>query len=188
MAELCRVLLRLFSSRCVLATNCQPTYSYRRCYFGMADCRPCSISGNSWCWNAVFCRKKPVFEYLTAPGGPFLAKLEDGFSQNAFFYLLALRLVPTAPFWVVNIVPALTRMGIVQFLAATFIGIIPGSFVYVWVGRSFDQALTAGQKPDFSILSNSNILLPLGALGLLSLLPVFVRRSQTRIKNSRKNG
>jgi uncharacterized membrane protein YdjX (TVP38/TMEM64 family) len=136
----------------------------------------------------VFFAARNLFsDILQRRAGPFLGKLEDGFSQNAFFYLLALRLVPTAPFWVVNIVPALTRMGIVQFLAATFIGIIPGSFVYVWVGRGFDQALTAGQTPDFSILSSSNILLPLGALGLLSLIPVFVRLRQTRIKNSRKN-
>ena len=137
----------------------------------------------------VFFATRNLFsDILQRRAGPFLGKLEDGFSQNAFFYLLALRLVPTAPFWVLNIVPALTRMSIVQFLAATFIGITPGSFVYVWVGRGFDQALTAGQTPEFSILSSSNILLPLGALGLLSLMPVFVRLRQTRIKNSRKSG
>tara|TARA_Y100000991_G_C21930434_1_gene330592 strand:+ start:361 stop:1116 length:756 start_codon:yes stop_codon:yes gene_type:complete len=136
----------------------------------------------------VFFAARNLFsDILQRRAGPFLGKLEDGFSQNAFFYLLALRLVPTAPFWVVNILPALTRMGIAQFLAATFIGIIPGSFVYVWVGRSFDQALAAGQTPDFSILSSSNILLPLAALGLLSLMPVLVRIRQTRIKNSRKD-
>ena len=118
--------------------------------------------------------------------GSFLGKLENGFSQNAFFYLLALRLVPTAPFWAVNIVPALTRMSITQFLAATFIGIIPGSFVYVWVGRGFDKALLAGELPDFNILSSSQVLLPLGTLGLLSLLPVFARTRQTRIENLKK--
>ena len=122
----------------------------------------------------VFFAARNLFsDILQRRAGSFLGKLEDGFSQNAFFYLLALRLIPTAPFWVVNIVPALTRMSIVQFLAATFIGIIPGSFVYVWVGRGLDQALTAGQTPDFNILSSPNMLLPLGALGLLSLMPVL---------------
>ena len=136
----------------------------------------------------VFFAARSLFsDILQRRAGPFLSKLDDGFSKNAFFYLLALRLIPTAPFWVVNIVPALTRMGVAQFLAATFIGIIPGSFVYVWVGRGFDQALAAGQAPDFSALSNSNILLPLGALGLLSLMPVVVRIRQNRIKNSRKD-
>ena len=136
----------------------------------------------------VFFAARNLFsEIFQRRAGSFLGKLEKGFSQNAFFYLLALRLVPTAPFWVVNIVPALTRMGISQFLTATLIGITPGSVVYVWVGRGFDQALTAGQTPDFSILSSSNILLPLGALGLLSLMPIFVRLRQTRVKNSRKD-
>ncbi len=114
--------------------------------------------------------------------GPFLGKLEDGFSQNAFFYLIALRLVPTVPFWVLNIVPALTRMRIATFLAATFVGIIPGSCVYVWVGRSFDQVLLAGQTPDIRILSSSTVLLPLCALAALSLIPVFLRLRQFGVK------
>ena len=136
----------------------------------------------------VFFAARNLFsDILRRRAGPFLSKLEDGFSQNAFFYLLTLRLVPTAPFWVVNIMPALTRMSIAQFLAATFIGITPGSFVYVWVGRGFDQALTAGKTPDFSTLSSSNVLLPLCALGLLSLMPVAWRLRQTRIKHSRKD-
>jgi uncharacterized membrane protein YdjX (TVP38/TMEM64 family) len=137
----------------------------------------------------VFFAARNLFsDILQRRAGSFLGKLEDGFSQNAFFYLLALRLVPTAPFWVVNIVPALTRMSLAQFLAATFIGIIPGSCVYVWVGSGFDQALTAGQTVDFNILSSPNILLPLGALGLLSLMPIFMRRRQTSIENLRKDG
>ena len=96
----------------------------------------------------VFFAARNLFSnFLQRRAGPFLGKLENGFSQNAFFYLLALRLIPTAPFWVVNIVPAFTQMGIAKFLAATFIGIIPGSCVYVWVGRGFDQVLKAGQVP-----------------------------------------
>ena len=70
MAELSWVFLRLFSSRCILATYCQPAYSYWRCDFGMANCRPCSISGNSRFRTGVFCHEEPVFRYLTAPGGP----------------------------------------------------------------------------------------------------------------------
>jgi uncharacterized membrane protein YdjX (TVP38/TMEM64 family) len=131
----------------------------------------------------VFFAARSVFsDILQRRAGPFIGKLENGFSQNAFFYLLALRLVPTVPFWVLNIVPALTRMGMAQFLTATFIGIIPGSFVYVSVGRGFDQALTTGQTPDFGILLSCTVLLPLGALAALSLMPVFFRLRQTSVK------
>jgi uncharacterized membrane protein YdjX (TVP38/TMEM64 family) len=73
-------------------------------------------------------------------------------------------------------------MGMAQFLTATFIGIIPGSFVYVSVGRGFDQALTTGQTPDFGILLSCTVLLPLGALAALSLMPVFFRLRQTSVK------
>ena len=150
--------------------------------FGMASCNPCSNSINSRCRTGVFAARNLFSDILQRRAGPFLGKLEDGFSQNAFFYLLALRLVPTVPFWVLNIVPALTRMGMAQFLTATFIGIIPGSFVYVWVGRGFDQALTTGQTPGSGILSSSTVLLPLGALAALSLTPVFLRLRQTSVK------
>ena len=59
----------------------------------------------------VFLAARNLFiDLLRQRAGRFIAKLEKGFSENAFFYLLALRLVPAAPFWAVNIVPALTRM------------------------------------------------------------------------------
>ena len=135
----------------------------------------------------VFFAARNLFsDILQRRAGPFLGKLEDGFSQNAFFYLLALRLAPTVPFWVLNIVPALTRMGIAQFLAATFIGIIPGSFVYVWVGRGFDQALTAGQTPDLRILTSPDLLLPLTALGAFALVPILLKIRQASTKKQIK--
>jgi uncharacterized membrane protein YdjX (TVP38/TMEM64 family) len=135
----------------------------------------------------VFFAARNLFsDILQRRAGPFLGKLEDGFSQNAFFYLLALRLAPTVPFWVLNIVPALTRMGIAQFLAATFIGIFPGSFVYVWVGRGFDQALTAGQTPDLRILTSPDLLLPLTALGAFALVPILLKIRQASTKKQIK--
>ena len=135
----------------------------------------------------VFFAAKNLFSnILQGRASPFLGKLEDGFSQNAFFYLLALRLVPTVPFWAVNIVPALTRMGIAKFLAATFIGIIPGSCVYVWVGRGFDQVLAAGQTPDLRILVSPNLLLPLTALGALALMPALIKIRQASTKKKIK--
>ena len=133
-----------------------------------------------------FAARNLFSDILQRRAGRFLGKLEDGFSQNAFFYLLALRLVPTAPFWVVYIVPALTRMGIAKFLAATFIGIIPGSCVYVWVGRGFDQVLAAGQTPDLRIVVSPSLLLPLTALGALALMPALIKIRQASTKKKIK--
>ena len=121
----------------------------------------------------VFLAARTVFaDVARKRAGPFIAKLEQGFNENAFSYLLALRLIPAAPFWVVNIVPALTRMGIGAFVVATFVGIAPGTTVYVSVGRGFDHILAAGRTPDLGVLGSPSILGPLAALGLLSLMPV----------------
>mgnify|MGYP006113109525 CR=1 FL=1 len=126
--------------------------------------------------GVVFLAARSVFaDLFRRRAGVFLARLEDGFSSNAFQYLLALRLLPVAPFWAVNIVPALTSMRLAPFFAATFIGIIPGTMVYVAVGRGFDHILAVGKTPDLSILASPQILLPLGGLGILALLPSIYR-------------
>ena len=96
------------------------------------------------------------------------------------FYLLALRLIPLAPFWVINIVPALLGMRLGQYVLATFIGISPGTFIYVWVARGFDNLLSQGKSPDLSVLSEPAIIAPLFALSLLSLMPAFWKRLRVR--------
>ena len=135
----------------------------------------------------VFLAARDLFtDLLRLSAGAFFAKLERGFSQNAFFYLLALRLFPAAPFWVVNIVPALIRMPFRQFIGATFLGIIPGTVVYILVGRGFDHILTSGKTPNLGVLTSPKILLPMAALGALSLLPILVRRWQAAKKPATK--
>ena len=105
----------------------------------------------------------------------FMAKLEAGFQKNAFSYLLALRLIPVVPFWVVNIVPSLLGMRVNHYMLATFIGVTPGTLIYVWVAKSLDILLSRGQIPDLSELSKPAVIMPLFALGLLSLIPALWR-------------
>ena len=129
----------------------------------------------------VFIAARTIFADLARQrAGPFIARLEDGFTRNAFSYLLALRLIPAAPFWVINIVPALTRMPLSSFIVATLIGIAPGTTVFVSVGRGLDHVLAAGRTPDLKILTSPAIVGPLVALGLLSLLPVIWRHLSAR--------
>ncbi len=65
---------------------------------------------------------------------PQAALLARGFEGHAFHYLLLLRLIPLFPFWLVNLVPALTTIRTRDYLLATLLGIIPGSFVFVNFG------------------------------------------------------
>jgi uncharacterized membrane protein YdjX (TVP38/TMEM64 family) len=146
---------------------------------------PLIIIGASAGACVVFIAAKTVFASLFAErAAGFISRLEAGFKKDAFSYLLALRLIPAAPFWVVNIVPALLGMRLLPFFIATFIGIAPGTSVYVAVGRGFDKVLARGEVPDLSTLQDPYIIAPLVALGLLSLMPVVVKR----LKRAQKNG
>ena len=116
--------------------------------------------------------KSLLHDWLKKKTGSFMERLEAGFRKNGFSYLLALRLIPAAPFWVVNIIPALVGMRFSTFMLATFIGIAPGTLVYVGVAQGFDLVLAQGKVPDLSLLTEPKIILPLAALGVMSLLPV----------------
>lgn len=96
-----------------------------------------------------------------------------GFRDDAFSYLLFLRVVPLFPFWLVNVVPALARVPARTFVAATLIGIAPGSFVFANLGQSLGEIDTASE-----VLSAQN-LIALGLLGLFALIPVAVKRYRT---------
>lgn len=119
-------------------------------------------------------------DMLRAWAGPRLRRMEDGFRQDAFNYLLVLRLIPIFPFWLVNIVPALLGVRLDTYVLATFLGIIPGSFVYASVGNGLGAVFETGGRPDLGIIFKPEILLPLVGLAILALLPVAYRKFKTR--------
>jgi uncharacterized membrane protein YdjX (TVP38/TMEM64 family) len=101
---------------------------------------------------------------------------QAGFAQNAFNYLLTLRLIPLFPFFLVNLLSGLTRMNVGTYAAATALGIIPGSLAYTFAGRQL------GTINSLAELASPRLLLAFTALGLLFLLPVVYRRVVRRDK------
>ncbi len=96
--------------------------------------------------------------------------------RDGFSYLLAIRLVPAFPFWLVNLAAALSGMRLLSYGAATVIGIIPATFVFASIGDGLSGVLAAGGKPDLTMIFSPRILGPLIAMAALSLLPVAWRR------------
>jgi uncharacterized membrane protein YdjX (TVP38/TMEM64 family) len=126
---------------------------------------------------ALFLAARTAFyDLFRARAGATLARLEEGFRRDSFNYLLFLRLVPVFPFWLVNIVPALLGVKLGPYVLATVIGIIPGAIVYASVGASFGMLIERGERPDFGVIFEWHILLPLLGLAALSLLPVLYTR------------
>ena len=117
-----------------------------------------------------------------ARAGTSMAKMEAGFHANAFSYLLFLRLVPVFPFWLVNLVPALLDVRLSTYAAATLLGIIPGTFVYAYVGAGLGQVFEAGGTPDLGVIFQPEVLLPILGLAVLSLVPVAIKAFNKKAK------
>jgi uncharacterized membrane protein YdjX (TVP38/TMEM64 family) len=105
-----------------------------------------------------------------------LSKLDAGFHDNAFQYLLILRLIPVVPFFVLNIVPAFVGISLRQYVLATFLGILPGTVVYCSVGAGLGVVFDRGEVPGLDLLKDPVLILPLAGLALLAALPVIYKR------------
>ena len=102
--------------------------------------------------------------------GKWLGPVQQGFTNHAFSYLMTLRLIPLFPFFVVNLVSGLTRMNVGTYVAATALGIVPGSFVYAYAGR---QLATINSLKE---IVSPNVIGAFGLLGLLALVPTVYKR------------
>jgi uncharacterized membrane protein YdjX (TVP38/TMEM64 family) len=155
-----------------------------------------SIIGATIGATIVFLIARSAFgEVLAARAGPFLSRFREGFQQDAFSYLLFLRLVPIFPFWLVNLAPGLLGVGFGTYVATTFLGIVPGTFAYSLAGNGLDSVIEAqavahqsclaktrpgGQESCSYALDPGALLTPeliagLVALGLVALVPVAVK-------------
>jgi uncharacterized membrane protein YdjX (TVP38/TMEM64 family) len=110
--------------------------------------------------------------------------LARGFEENAFGYLLALRLAPILPFFAVNIAPAFFDVKLRTYVLATFLGILPGVLAYTFLGTGVDSVLLAAAQSGESVspgdLVTPQITLAFVGLGLVALLPAVVRTLQNR--------
>ncbi|HLN11129.1 MAG TPA: VTT domain-containing protein, partial [Xanthobacteraceae bacterium] len=129
---------------------------------------------------------------LVRRAGPRVGKLAEGFRENAFSYLLFLRLVPVFPFFLVNIAPALVGVGLGTFVAATVIGIIPATFAFAMFGAGLDSIVAAQESVfraciaagrtdchldfDRSAAITPQLVAAVVALSIVALVPVVIRR------------
>jgi uncharacterized membrane protein YdjX (TVP38/TMEM64 family) len=143
--------------------------------------------------TAIFLVAKTALgDFLTRRAGCRAEKLASGFCADAFNYLLFLRLVPLFPFWLVNLVPALCGVRLATFVAATALGIVPGTFAFAYFGAGLDSAVAAQVAAyracvaagragcrlalDPSAAVTPELIAGLVALGVLALVPVAVKR------------
>ncbi len=129
----------------------------------------CAVVGATLGATGIFLAARAGLGGLSHRAGPFVAKLEAGFRADAFNYLLVLRLVFIVPFWLVNLVPALVGVKLWTYVIATFIGIIPATFVFASLGSGLSNVV---EEPGLAVLLRPSVLGPIVGLVLLTLIPV----------------
>lgn len=126
-------------------------------------------------------------DFLRARAGPFAAKLSDGFKENAFSYLVVLRLAPIFPFFIMNILPALFNIPLRTYMGATMIGILPGTFAYTYLGQGVDSVLAtaaqSGEEASITDLVTPDITVAFAVLALVAAIPPIVKKLRQHQKS-----
>jgi uncharacterized membrane protein YdjX (TVP38/TMEM64 family) len=78
-------------------------------------------------------------------GDPRFAAIDRAIGDNGFRIVLLLRLSPVIPFGLLNYALGLTRVGFGTYVLASFVGMLPGTFLYVYLGSAATSAARLSQ-------------------------------------------
>ncbi len=105
----------------------------------------------------------------------YIKKLQDGFKQDAFSYVMILRLIPALPFFGINIATAVLNVPVRAYFFGTLVGVVPGAYVYATLGNTAAQAALDG-IPSFSSLLTPELIGAIVAFIVLAILPIAYKR------------
>ncbi|MDP3400634.1 MAG: TVP38/TMEM64 family protein [Brevundimonas sp.] len=113
-------------------------------------------------------------------------KIATGIDRNAFVTLLTLRLIPSVPFVLINATAGMVAAPLRPYIAATFLGLLPSTYIYTWIGSGLGDLLQQGVQPDLNMLV-SKFFWPLMGVAFLSiLLPILIKGGQAWYKSRQK--
>ncbi len=125
---------------------------------------------------------KGHFNALEGRGEKIIQRLR----KNEIRVLLSLRLIPAVPFFVANLLAALSGVSFCNFVFTTVFGIFPGAVVFTSIGVGLGDVFDKATKPNLSILLSPSILLPLLGLAAFLVFPVFLKKTKL-ISSSKKD-
>jgi uncharacterized membrane protein YdjX (TVP38/TMEM64 family) len=117
----------------------------------------------------------------------FAARMEGidrGVERDGGFYLFTLRLVPAIPFWLINLGLGLTPMRVVTFAAVSWVGMLPGTFLYVSLGRELGKLESPSGLLSIEVVG-SLALLGIVPLALRKIIPWWMRRRRASHRATR---
>ena len=109
----------------------------------------------------------------------WVQSMKEGFNKDTFSYLLTLRLIPVIPFCMVTLGAAFLKVPFRLFFIATLVGMIPGTFMYAFIGNSLAE-WSNGSPMSWSLI--------FGIIGIviLSVIPILYKFLPRLIRASKK--
>lgn len=104
-----------------------------------------------------------------------VARLQSGLVRNEWSVLFLMRLLPLIPFFLANLLPAAIGTSLWRFAVTTFLGIFPATLVFTSVGAGLGEVFARGERPDFGLLLEPQIIMPILGLALIAALPMVLK-------------
>ena len=81
------------------------------------------------------------------------------------------------PFPIQNVLPVIFNMSVKNYIAATFLGIIPTTFVTVALGSGIENVLDQNAELNFSsVFLSPEIYLPIFGFAIIVIIAFFIKR------------
>ncbi len=112
-----------------------------------------------------------------AAANPKFASLDRAVGREGFKMVLLSRLSPVFPFVLLNYLIGLTTVRTSSYVLANLIGMLPGTFLYVYLGATARDALTGGSKLIFQIVGL------LATIAIVVLITRMARRAMAEVES-----
>jgi uncharacterized membrane protein YdjX (TVP38/TMEM64 family) len=101
-----------------------------------------------------------------------MLEIDRGIEKNGLYYLFSLRVAPVIPYFVLNWLCGLTTMRVWPFFWVSFVGMLPGTAVYVNAGNEIAKIDSMGNIFSWNIIAS---------MLLLALVPFILKFAVERM-------
>lgn len=113
-------------------------------------------------------------DWVEKKTGGWMKQLINGVENEGWRFIAFTRLVPLFPFNLLNYALGLTRINFTQYIAATYICMLPGALAYTYLGYIGREAATGGE----GIIQKA--MLALALLAIVSFLPRLIGKLRSK--------
>lgn len=107
---------------------------------------------------------------------PRFSRIDHAIAYNGFKIVFLLRLSPVIPYNILNYALGLTQVRLHDYVAASFLGMLPGTMLYVYLGSLVTNASELMSKKP-SAISAWNQILYWGGLAATLIVTVLITRT-----------